>query len=401
MLFGGRVVSNAALVVLSVVSARVLGPDGRGVVVIVMTLTMVTSLATSLGIPTALRVRLPRGDSPTLLASYLGLGIVAAAVQALVCTALAAIVLPHANYHPTFGHFVLVGALGTSMAAAYILMDAMLAMGDTPSASIADAGGSLVQLGVYIGWELYGETSVRSVLIALIVGYIVSVTWMVLVLVRRRMLAVRGRRDEWADLVRSGLAPLGQSLAHFSIYRADRLILGVLRPSRQVGLYSIGATCTELVRLLPLTAGQIMLHRIAGDRLPDRDVARVCAAVMAMAATGLGVVYIAAPTIIDVVFGDEYQTAVGVVRLLAVAELSMTGYQLASHVLLGRGLLRDAAAPAAVGALLVLGLDLALIPAHGATGAAWAAVFGYSLMAVEAVRRAARPSARPHATLAA
>lgn len=382
----GKVVANASLVAVAVLSARALGAHARGVIVIVTTLTVLTSLLGSLGVHTAFRVGFLGHQDAMSPAAYLGLAPILLAAQLLVCTSAAALVLPHAGYEPTRGHFFLVGTLGTAMLAAVLAYELLLAIGRPTALAIVEGAGSLLPLGIFIAADAAGFPSTRLVIAGLAAGYAASAVAAVLVALRDVGASATVDAWRWRRMVVEGRAPLGHAMAQFSLNRADRLVIAFAGTSRDVGLYSVAAACSELVRLVPMATGQVVLHRVATGLVSIRRAAHVGVALTAAAAVALALIAGAAPTIVGTVFGDDYREAADVIRIIAIAEIAMTVYLIASHILLGAGRAKEAALAAVTGAAIVLALDLVLVPRYGITGAAWASLVGYWAMAVVATR---------------
>ena len=85
--------SAVALGLTAVVSARRLGPDGRGQLVLVLVATTLLLLVTSAGVHVAGRILLPVADSGVQVSTYLGLGLCLCVVQAVACLVVDAVVL--------------------------------------------------------------------------------------------------------------------------------------------------------------------------------------------------------------------------------------------------------------------------------------------------------------------
>lgn len=385
-LLGGKVVANASFVAIAVLSARVLGAHARGVIVIVTTMTVLTSLLGSLGVHVAFRVGYLGHDDAMSPAAYLGLAPLLLVTQFVMCTAVAAAVLPYAGYEPTRGHFFLVGSLGTAMLAAVLAYDLLLALGRPIALAAVEAVGSLLPLGLFVGADAAGFASTRIVIAGMAAGYGASAIAAVVIAASDVGADRTVDAWRWRRMVVDGRAPLGHAMAQFGVNRADRLVIAFAGTSRDVGLYSVAAACSELVRLLPVAAGQIILHRVASGLVSIRHAAQLGLALTTATAAMLVVIAAAAPTIVSTVFGEEYRAAADVIRIVAIAEIAMTVYLLASHLLLGAGRAKDAALAAVTGAAIVLTLDLLLVPRHGITGAAWASLAGYWVMAAMAVR---------------
>ena len=163
-------------------------------------------------------------------------------------------------------------------------------------------------------------------------------------------------------------------------YRVDYLILQGYRGSSEVGWYSIAVSNAELLWLLPAAVGFVVFPRVAAS---ERDLAQESAALMrwTLAATTLcaAVLAVAATPLVELLYGDAFVPSVQPLRLLLVGVVAGTWYSVLGGYLVGRGRLRGLLAATLFGLVLNVGLNFALVPAHGMDGAAVASTISYTL----------------------
>jgi O-antigen/teichoic acid export membrane protein len=198
------------------------------------------------------------------------------------------------------------------------------------------------------------------------------------------------RFGAWRADIGAGLPALVVYLGQAMTIRFDRILLGLLGSTGQVGLYSVAATMSETLWLIPGSLAQVVFHRVASAQLPVRRLRAVRLANVALSLVGAGVLALLAPALVEAVFGEAFRGATAAMRVLLLAAVAVASYQVDITCVVASNGLRRASAITTAGFAAVLLLDLVLIPRAGLLGAAWASVVGYGLMAVlscAAVRR--------------
>jgi O-antigen/teichoic acid export membrane protein len=395
-----KVASSGAAGAVALLTARKLGPSGRGVLVLMLTLSAFTLLIGSLGMNISARIHLVAERDRVDCSDFLGLSIVLVIAQVVFCATIGEVLLPLVNVHLSVGEELLFGALAGSLLAPYLLNAAINAYGLITGAAAVVAAGSGAQLVLTVALYAAGVATVDPYVRVLIGGNVLQA---VLGLVALRRVGVRLRPTfalgRWAVLVRTGLPAIAIDLSQALTFRVDRYMLGLFLNPAAVGVYSVAATVPELLRLPALAVGQPIFHRLASNSARVEDfnrTRRLCVGAMALAAGGT---FVVAPWFVHVFFGDAYGGAVTPLRILLLAEFGITFFYLdAAFLAAGHRRVGDAATGALAGCVVVVIADLVLIPTHGIIGAAWASVIGYSvtgLVAHELLRRRNQAAWKP------
>lgn len=165
-------------------------------------------------------------------------------------------------------------------------------------------------------------------------------------------------------------APAGL-LANLS-YHLDRLVLVVLIPPRELGLYAVAFALSRLMEVVKTTVASAGMAAMAGREaaeakaLHDRVFRFVLVAVLGIAAGGFA---LGGPAIV-LVYGAEFGPANILFRVLVVeAALSCLG-QVVAQLFFSLGRPGQASVAQAAGFVVSLAAMLALVPATGAFGAA-------------------------------
>lgn len=375
--------STACLAMVAFITARELGPQDRGVIVLVVTTSTFAMLFGTAGANYVARARLA-APVPLPLPAF-------NAVAAVLCAA----ALPLGAVGGwlvlslTDVPLSLPGALGIGVYTALLLVvlferEVLNALGKNLAAARVEFAGGLVQL-LVVAVAVYA-LDVRSavVVLALIVasvalqGLLGAWEW------RRASLsfAVTWQREAFLAILRQGRGGLGIALAQALSLRFDRIVLGVVTGTAAVGVYSVAATLTELLWFLPIALGHVASAMVARRSITPGQLQRLRLLTIVVALASAAVVYFAAEPLIRGLFGDEYSGATEPLRVLLLASVPASLYLLDVLCLNALGATGTAGKAACAGAVVAMGLAVLLIPAYDLMGAAYASLAGYTAMAV-------------------
>jgi O-antigen/teichoic acid export membrane protein len=378
-----KILSTIFLAGLAVVTARALGPSGRGVLVLMITIPSFTTLLGTLGVNLAARIRMVAQTAPVSLDEYLGVSGMLVALQAPVAALAVFVLLPLTGVHVSLSRAVIVGLFGAATLADIFLLHAFFAFGRTAEAAAVDAGGSLAQLLLVIAVLVAGKTNPDAVLVAMTAGAAIQAVANLLALQRLGMPI----RPRWSvrvagELIHEGYPGIGLALGQALTFRVDRYIAGLFLVPASVGIYSVSATGSETLRLLPYAVSEVVFYKAASARMSETDLARVVRIVTVSFVAALALAAATASWVVPLAFGDAFRPAIGPLRILLLGEGGMCVYFLNLAIAVPRGGMRGIAAASVAGLLLVCVLDVVLIPRMGIAGAAWASVVAYWLMGV-------------------
>lgn len=374
-LAAARVGQVALAFVTGLYLARVLGPAGYGVLGFGGALLSYFALAVVLGLDligtreTARRPHAVRHLAGDILGVRIALAV---AMSALYLAAVGSLDKP-------LEYRLALGVLGLSLPFQAVNMEWVF-MGTEQMRALAfrnvvAAGSSLVLAFAFVRSEAdvvwaAGALAVGTVAGTLLLG---ADYWRQYGTVRPK---VRPRR--WAVLLRSALPVAASALMIAVYYSLDRVLLGFLRTEAEVGLYE-AAYKVFAAAVVPSTvcyqAFFPLLSAARGDaaqRLATtRSYARAMMALGPAVAVGGGLL---AYDITLAVYGAEYASSGGVLSLLMVSAGLVYVANVYAQPLLAWGLERRFLMATAAGAAVNTGLNVLLIPKHGASGAAVATV---------------------------
>jgi len=223
-----------------------------------------------------------------------------------------------------------------------------------------------------------------------IVGLAAAFFWM-------RRYVVRPRREvdpsRWPGLIRASL-PLGVVLIVYTIFlRLDVISLGVLESdSSQVGLYGSARRLIDATLFVGWAFGAAMLPWLVrhGEEV-QISLTRgyeIGLKVLTAILLPIGIVYLlGASALIELLYGDVYETAASSLRILAPLTLFLGIIYFLSVVAISRDRPTDFLWPAAAVLLVSAVLNLLLIPPLGPDGAALSIAVSALLLAVTTMIR--------------
>lgn len=163
-----------------------------------------------------------------------------------------------------------------------------------------------------------------------------------------------------------------QTLAATLHLRLDQFLCAYFLAPADVGLYAIALNFGTLLDKVAEAAGTVMFPRLAGSSDQDAHVAttRVCRYTMFILAVGGTIFAVAAPFIVPILYGPRFAGAVPPLLILLPGMLGAALYQLLTRNFTSRGRQEVNIVAALLALSLNVGLNWILIPRLGISGAA-------------------------------
>ncbi|GAB2962773.1 hypothetical protein GCM10027280_59560 [Micromonospora polyrhachis] len=377
----------------ALLASSLLGPHGRGLMVLGTTMASIAALLAGMGTGPALRACLPtatRVRRRRLLATFTQwsmLAVVVAAGLAAIGSVLSARVIDPELAEPRF--LVAIAVVTVGHVALVQFPDLWYAAGRFRAggswAAAVAAGGLAGVLG--------GAVTARSAWVLLLaqgVGMLVVAAVQTAHLSVVKLLAARaGDRTELSSLLCSGGWALGLTTGLAVTLAADRYALGAFAGPATVGVYSVASSLSGMPRLIPTALGQILNREVASGG--GRGVALRARRLAVWSAIVLGLGVAAGGWLLIVpVFGAGFADARPLLLVLLVAEVAFAPFAVASRALLGGGWMGTAGVlgvGSGVAAAGVFAVGVRLWGAYGAALASVALYGGMSLVSWRLLRR--------------
>ena len=376
-----RLANVGAGTVFVLLTARHLGPSGRGEIAIAFALAWATTSVADLGTSTSGRINLLKPDSDVGVSDVVSLTAALLPLQVVLSTVVVT-VLSMTSLHLSFRFSIAVVALSVATMmfnSAAFLFYGLRRYRDLLVTEVSLAGFQIMAL---VGLLLTGRLTTTSAVVAMAAGSACGSLW----LVRGSGALQPGVRawgvTHWRRLILDGLSPMAGGVSLFLALRLHRVVLAVVAGTHSLGIYAVALAVPETLRILPRAVGQVIADR-GRSRLNPVAIARRHTRLFVV---GYALVLAAAALIgwvlLPVIFGEGFTDSRDVLVVVTVAEAVLSVHLMQQALLVGFGRPHSIGVPQVVGMVVMVALDLVMIPRWGMQGAAWAALFGYSALAL-------------------
>jgi stage V sporulation protein B len=370
----------------SVITARTLGPSGRGLFALLVNFPPLVSNFAKLGIPQATVYCIRRrGSAASAVASNslwlaLGLGGILAAVCYLARGWLLA--APLRGVPPVTVPIVLL-LLPFVMVQTFFLgiLQAEQRFREYNFQQIAPTAFGLIGMVVALLWlhlGLIGAVLVQTGVVALVT------IWLVVRVHGRTPLRLGFDRAVAREMVTFGGKSYVQTLAATLHRTIDQYMINFFLGPAPVGLYVVAVNLTNLLMKIPDATGTVLYPRLAS--LADGDAhaatSRVCRHTLFIT-TALGLGYLlVGPFAIRLLYGARFEGAIRPMLIMLPGIVMMSLYMILTRNFTSRNRQGVNIVAAALALSVNFGLNCFLIPRWGISGAALATAISYSLAAL-------------------
>lgn len=386
---GSTLVANAAALGIgalsSIVLARVLGPEGKGIYAMATLLPGLIVTFGNLGIGPATAYYTARGKFALrdILASNLILGVVISIAG--VAVGLTVALLLHNAAFPGVARMYLLFAL--------LLVPAELAFGFLQN----------ILLGAQRFWE-YNLASVFHAVLLLalllllllalsagIVGALASAigAWLIAdIALGLWILRISGPLSLRLDPLYArcvlvyGLQAHAANILGFLNYRADMLIVNLFLNPTAVGLYSVAVAAGETLWLISYAASTVLFPKVAGETEDGKKrqiTPFVARSVLLFTASGALLLFLLSRWFVTFLYSSSYAGAIAPLRALLPGIVALAVWRPLANDLAGRGKPLLNSYIMAVSVAANVGFNVLLIPRFGVEGAAWASTISYAM----------------------
>jgi O-antigen/teichoic acid export membrane protein len=388
-LFLNHLLQHALGLAGSILAARLLGVELRGVVVIVAVAATLGMTVAQLGLPQALNYNLSRarGRKEVLDQSL------AVCVRLLPWIILCAVAFFSLTY--LFGRTSFFNGLSTelilasflftlAMTGQEVVVRLLLGLHDYPMRNIVNLMQPALTVTMLAGFWISGLQLRPLHLAAGYVGFTLLAVGVGAYYIRSKYKPARVPVPaEWKqDYVGYGLKFYPSLLVNLLNYRADTFLVNAFLGTAAVGLYATGVAMTEVLLFLPHTVNFVFFNHISREQDEGKRV-RLTARTLGFSlyAVGIGAAILAVllPVLIPWLYGPDFAPGVPAALWLLPGMMALTVVKVLTHAVAGCGRPEYATYTTLVGLAATLALDCWLIPRYGIVGAAWASLAGYSI----------------------
>lgn len=355
-----------------VLTARYLGPTGRGEQTAMVNWSQFLAFSMSFGIPSALIYNAKKNpdEAGVLYRVALLIGLVFGTMAMII----GIIVLPY--WLKSFSHDVVVFAQWS------MILCPLIVVSQVNNAAFQFRGDyrtfnwlrylipllTLAAIGILI---LTGHMNPYTTALAYLVPSVPLFIGMTVALLRTYKVKLRDAYLNFKRLFTYGMGSYGNDLlGQFSYYIDQIIIAGLLRPA-DLGLYAVAVSLSRMVNFFSNSITVVLFPK-ASEMSKDEAVALTFKAFrISTTCTLLGAVFLmlVAPFVIPLLYGKDFNTALTVFRLLLLEVTISGGTLILAQVFMALGKPKFVSILQGVGLILVIPLLFLLVPKFGLFGA--------------------------------
>lgn len=165
-------------------------------------------------------------------------------------------------------------------------------------------------------------------------------------------------------------------------YKVDVVLLQRMVHPEQIGYYSLGVSITEQLWLLPYAMGIVLMSRTAnsGDKSSmNETTALMLRTSLPASIFGAFILVLLTPFFLPLIFGDQFARSVSVVQTILPGVVIFMVYRIIESYYAGLGKPMLSVRILLMSAILNILLNLWWIPRYGILGAAWATNVSYTM----------------------
>lgn len=380
--FLGQGVTLGLGIITGIMTARMLGPVGRGEYAAIIIWPMGIYLVLSLGISQGIAFYLGRS---TFAVSEVGTAAaVIGLIQSALCVFIGLLIVPFvlAKYSPEVRHL---GMLFVLFMPACILFpypsNLFQGLQDLQRFNLIRIIAPLVYCAGLFGLYFVRRGTLHAVIGLQVVGYVAALVVGLVMVATNLKPRLKWEPTAVGSIIHYGFRVQATNLTNYFNQRIDQLMLSLFVPPRELGLYAVAVTLSSAAIVFPQAAGIVTFSRGSSQQSEDAKatIGASFRASLIWLMISCSVLFVCAPVLIHAVFGAAFDGSIVACRILLPGAL-MTGLNQVLYngsSAMGRPGLPSWAEGVSV-ALTAIGLYL-LIPRYGYIGAAIVSSVAYTV----------------------
>jgi O-antigen/teichoic acid export membrane protein len=366
-------------VVTGIITARALGPEGRGEVAALVAVPTFVCFLAPLGLASAVVFEsksgrsTPDAISATALLLAIVLGLVAAAVAAIgtplvLATHQPALVLT-AVWLSAFSVLGLLSNLGMAV------LQGNERFGYCNAIRVAQPTLTLLALLLFALGP--GLTPLQAALITLCAGF-PGLLWNLWLIRPKASVSLQAIRYAFGNLYRYGLRAASGELLSGLAGQLDKIIVVALYAPREVGLFTVAMSLSRILLVAPQAATQVLLARTAGRTSEEiiSTITRTACVTLAMVVVGAALLYVAGPVLLSLLYSKDFAAGALLLQLLLLEACMTAMHQVLSQPFMALNRPGALGVQQAAGVITSVALLSLLSGPLGLEGAAWALLGG-------------------------
>ena len=188
-------------------------------------------------------------------------------------------------------------------------------------------------------------------------------------------------KSYFKDVFRYGTKVYLGNIIGFLHYRIDIFLINIFLNPIHVGFYSIATTLSEKVWLVSQSAGTVLFPKVSSETDEKRlknFTPLVCRNVLLITAIGAILLFVLSYWFIILLYSNKFLNSVLPFQILLIGSVTMSGWRILANDLYGRGKPELNIYISLASVALNIILNILWIPNFGITGAAWATSISYT-----------------------
>lgn len=389
---GQGFLANGLLLLLNmltgIITARALGPEGRGEVAALVAVPTFVCFLAPLGLSSGIVFESKSGRSPpdAIAATALLLGTVLGILASVLAAAATPWVL--ATRHPDL---ILLATWLSAFAIPGLLANLGMAVlqgteqfGACNLVRVAQPILTLIALAAFAAST--GLTAMQAALVTFCAGF-PGLLWNLWLIRPKGTVRIPALRSAFANLYRYALRASSGELLSGLAGQLDKIVVVALFSPPDIGLFTVAMSLSRILLVAPQAATQVLLSRTAG-RAADEilvTITRTAAVTLSMVMAGALALGLAGPTLLGILYSKDFAAAAGLLQLLLL-EAGLTAlHQVISQCFLSLNRPGALGLQQAAGTVTSLGMLYLFAGPLGITGAAWALLAGAAVRLLTAL----------------
>lgn len=391
---GTRFLAMGLSFIAGVITARALGPHGRAVLAVMLSVPAILSIFGVFGLDNANARFAGRSHS-----AYRQLVRWSVAYSLLAGSALAAVWLLAGRAWPavllglTPDLALLTAALCPIALLTTLLGTAEIGRGRVMAYNLATAVPTAAYLVGLVFLLVTGHLTVASCFLAAAAGQALSA--IVLLLLSAARVHPDGDKVAVRQYGSYAIRAYLPNLAHYGMLRMDVPVIQLLAGSAAVAQYAVALPVAEGLLLVPTAVALVLFPQVTSGAVNREAAERIARLVFAVTAGLAAVVALAAPALMPAIYGAPYRGSIVVIWCMLPGLVLFSAGRTLQAYLAATDLLRPVISATAIGVVLNLALLFAMTPPFGAAGAGAAdsaGYLGFTVFLVAVVRRSQHAS---------
>lgn len=380
---GTRISAFVIILLTSVLIARILGPEGKGIYALAILLPTIITRFTNLGIAPASVYHIGQRifDEKLVFGNNVLLSAIIGFITLLIGTIV--IMFLHSTFFAGINRWYLFLALfaGPLLLFNVYLLFLLLGMEKIKTYNIMHVLHTFFLFAFSVIALLILRTGLLGVLFAFVLSYVFANVCLFFVVKRYTQgISFNLSFDYLKKMLHFGGAINTSNLLTYLNYRFGMLLVSYFLTTAAVGFYSVAVGIAEQLWLVSTAVATVLFPRISTER--DERTRRkltpvVTRNVLVITALGALVLYFLSPWLITFVYSEKFVFSVIPLQILLPGVVALSVWQLLHQDIAGRGRPMLNVYVNLMAVILNIVFNLLLIPKYGINGAAWATTFSY------------------------